>query len=130
MRMMKLRSLTPIQATEYLLIVIALLLVIGRFFGGTLSQAPTPPKQPPKSTTVTGPCVGDPIVKGYDYTGGYIEDFACKGMCDTPHYVLYKNGFATQCALVPPDAFCNDKQEDAGQTCTPPDSLSPASARK
>jgi hypothetical protein len=75
------------------------------------------------SFPVQGPCQGDPIVVPFSYTGSkIISQFSCDGQCDTPHYILYANGFGAQCALVPPDSRCYDKGEDEAIICSVPDS--------
>lgn len=73
------------------------------------------------------PCTGTPINVDYAFTGGYLEPWACQQQCGTTQqrYVLYTNGKATQCELLP---GCNDYGEDNGQTCTPPVGMTPVSS--
>jgi len=79
----------------------------------------------PKEPVTEQPCTGIPITVDYAFTGGYLEPWACQQQCGTTQqrYVLYTNGKATQCEMLP---GCNDFGEDNGQTCTPP-ALSTAS---
>lgn len=64
------------------------------------------------------PCEGTPIEVDYPYYGGMLQPHACAPQCDDneQHYVLYTNGKATQCQLLP---GCLDWGEDQGVTCLP-----------
>ena len=64
-------------------------------------------------------CVGDPLAVDFAYTGGVNEPWTCKVQCDDKRqrYILYTNGKATQCELLP---GCNDHGEDFGITCSVP----------
>ena len=65
------------------------------------------------------PCEGTPIAVDYPYHGGMLQPHACKQQCEDQiqHYILYKNGKATQCQKLP---GCLDWGEDQGVTCVPP----------
>jgi hypothetical protein len=75
-----------------------------------LSALANPPKPPPV------PCVGEPITVADEYGGGPVKPWSCKPQCadGIRRYLLYTNGYATQCA-VPPE--CTDEGEDKGITC-------------
>jgi hypothetical protein len=107
------------QTIQIVFGVIAVLLLVTRFFGGA-TMPPSAQEDELSSIPSVGACKGTPIPVSYNYYGRVIEDFPCKGHCDTPHYILYANGLGAQCGLMPPDTFCSDGQEDAGAMCTPP----------
>ncbi len=63
-------------------------------------------------------CVGQALPVDYPYYGGMVEPHACAPQCadNIQRYILYKNGKATQCQLLP---GCLDWGEDQGVTCVP-----------
>lgn len=67
----------------------------------------------------TAECLGTPISVDYPYAGGFLDPHACADQCEDQqqHYVLYSNGQATQCQILP---GCLDWGEDRGVTCVPP----------
>lgn len=74
-------------------------------------------------TTVMKPeenqkCIGTAIRVDYPFYGGMIEPHACAQQCEDnmQHYILYTNGQATQCQILP---GCLDWGEDQGVTCSP-----------
>ena len=66
------------------------------------------------------PCEGEALVVDYPYHGGMLQPHACKPQCDddVQRYILYPNGKATQCQILP---GCLDWGEDQGVTCVPPE---------
>lgn len=62
------------------------------------------------------PCEGVPLEVDYPFHGGMNPPHACKPQCDddVQRYILYSNGMATQCQLLP---GCLDWGEDQGVTC-------------
>ncbi|PIQ76416.1 hypothetical protein COU78_06185 [Candidatus Peregrinibacteria bacterium CG10_big_fil_rev_8_21_14_0_10_49_24] len=64
------------------------------------------------------PCQGDPIAVEYNYSQGAESPHECAEQCrlNTPHYILYADGTASQCELLP---ACNDWGEDRGVFCIP-----------
>lgn len=63
-------------------------------------------------------CLGTPIMVDTPYYGGMLPPHACAPQCDDniQHYLLYSNGKATQCQILP---GCLDWGEDQGVTCIP-----------
>ncbi|MBM3231014.1 hypothetical protein FJZ28_01675 [Candidatus Peregrinibacteria bacterium] len=63
-------------------------------------------------------CEGTPIAVDYPYYGGMLQPHACAPQCEDnkQHYILYSNGKATQCQILP---GCLDWGEDQGVTCVP-----------
>ncbi len=70
-------------------------------------------------------CRGLPIAVNYSYKGTPETPHECIVQCQDQreHYILYTNGMGTQCDDLP---GCNDRGEDDGVTCDPPE-VSPAS---
>lgn len=66
------------------------------------------------------PCIGSPIAVTYPFKGNPEGPWECRVQCDDrqPRYILYSNGIATQCDVPP---ACNDRGEDDGVTCEPPE---------
>lgn len=64
-------------------------------------------------------CEGAPLPVSYPYAGGFLEPHACAMQCQDQiqRYVVYSNGFATQCEKLP---GCRDLGEDQGVICVPP----------
>jgi len=104
--------------------------LIAIFFGlitvVVVAQAFAPERIPVVKNTEKA-CIGEPIKVDYPYEGGYLDPHACKPQCgsDQRMYILYENGFATQCETPP---GCNDWGEDNGITCKPPSSQADNSA--
>lgn len=75
---------------------------------------------------VTEECLGTPIKVDYPFEGGFLDPHACASQCNDQqqHYVLYSNGEATQCQILP---GCLDWGEDRGVTCAVPGQV-PASS--
>lgn len=71
-------------------------------------------------------CTGLPIVVSYPYKGVPENPHECIVQCQDQkeHYILYSNGMGTQCDTLP---NCNDRGEDDGVTCDPPNQDSTAS---
>ena len=65
-------------------------------------------------------CVGEPIAVGFPYARNMLAAHSCKPQCGDgrPRYLLYTNGFATQCQRPP---GCEDEGEDINLTCRPPE---------
>lgn len=64
-------------------------------------------------------CEGSPLAVPYPYVGGFLEPHACAVQCQDgqQRYLMYSNGFATQCEKLP---GCRDLGEDRGVICIPP----------
>lgn len=64
-------------------------------------------------------CEGVPLTVSYPYMGGFLEPHACAIQCQDhqQRYIVYTNGFATQCEKLP---GCRDLGEDRGVICVPP----------
>ncbi len=73
-------------------------------------------------------CVGTPIKVDYPFAGGFLEPHACASQCQDmqQHYILYDNGKATQCQILP---GCLDWGEDRGVTCVVPGTASSTSSQ-
>ncbi len=65
-------------------------------------------------------CEGQALAVDYPYQGGMIPPHACAPQCEdnVQRYVLYSNGKATQCQMLP---GCLDWGEDQGVTCVMPE---------
>ena len=66
-------------------------------------------------------CEGLPLQVSYPYAGGFLNPHACAVQCQDQQqrYIVYTNGFATQCEKPP---GCRDLGEDRGVMCVPPES--------
>lgn len=64
-------------------------------------------------------CVGQPLEVDYPYQGGMLDPHACAVQCEdeVQRYIVYTNGKATQCQILP---GCLDWGEDQGTTCVIP----------
>lgn len=93
-----------------ILCTITLLMLLHRAF---IWQPTYVPLAPPVA------CKGQPIVVPYSYRGSDLSPHACAVQCEDQiqRYVLYTDGFATQCEPVP---GCFDEGEDEGVVCTIP----------
>lgn len=87
---------------------VILLLLMHRAF---LWEPNVPPPPPPKD------CEGRPLYVEYAYESGNKDPHACAIQCedDIQRYLVYSDGFATQCEMLP---GCLDWGEDRGVTCT------------
>ena len=63
-------------------------------------------------------CRGEPITVSFAYRGRVEEPHSCITKCAAgkKYYLLYTNGYATQCGEAP---NCRDEGEDTGVTCAP-----------
>jgi hypothetical protein len=82
--------------------------------------SPTAPFHAPEEPDIIQghPCLGTPIITQDEYYGTPIGPFSCSSYCDkqAAKYILYKNGYATQCGI----RTCRDFGEDYCITCVPP----------
>jgi hypothetical protein len=64
-------------------------------------------------------CEGDPITVTYPFEGGFLDPHACAPQCvdQKQRYIIYSNGFATQCEKPP---GCRDLGEDRSVVCIIP----------
>lgn len=82
-----------------------------------LRVARIPAVTPPEAEAA---CIGEPIVVNFPYLGTVNDPWTCQVQCaeGKEKFILYTNGKATQCEELP---GCNDRGEDDGVTCAPPD---------
>lgn len=97
----------------------ALTVTLTVIFVTVITQSIIPPSLRDYPTPESEECIGDPIVVDYPFAGGFLDPHACAPQCEdqVQRYVLYSNGQATQCQIVP---GCLDWGEDRGFTCIPP----------
>ena len=94
-------------------VVVFLILVLLIIFRQSLSRSSL------QLNDVTPPvCEGLPLTVSYPYAGGFLEPHACAIQCQDQQqrYIVYNNGFATQCEKLP---GCRDLGEDRGVKCVP-----------
>src|SRR5687768_3064355 len=65
------------------------------------------PTAPPKEEVVEAECIGEALSIPYAYNYTIVEPHSCAPQCadGKQRYLLYTNGVATQCELLP---GCND----------------------
>lgn len=98
----------PVEWVVAVFCVICLAMLIHRAF---FWQPAYVPLRPPVA------CIGEPIFVAYSYTNGDLTPHACAPQCldEKQRYIVYRDGFATQCEPVP---GCYDEGEDKGVLCT------------
>lgn len=94
-------------------IVIFLIVVLLIIFRQSLSRSSL------QQSDITPPvCEGVKLSVSYPYAGGFLDPHACAIQCQDQQqrYIVYSNGFATQCEKLP---GCRDLGEDRGVICIP-----------
>ena len=105
-------SRLPIEKVAYSFFGVVFLVLVYQSFFWT-------PVVKPFSLEPSGECVGESLFVSYPYEGRVLDPHACAPQCadQRQRYIVYTNGYATQCETVP---GCSDWGEDRGKTCRIP----------